>query len=87
MKLQFKNQKFQTDAAKAVTDVFCGQRNAAMADFTLDAGSAAGSTLFEEVGYRNSKIELSQSQILDNIRKAQMSYMLLTFASFCTKKS
>lgn len=76
MKLKFKNQKFQTDAAKAVTDVFFGQRNASMADFTLDAGSAAGSTLFEEVGYRNSKIELSQSQILDNIRKVQMSYML-----------
>ena len=50
MTLKFKNQKFQTDAAKAVTDVFFGQRNAAMADFTLDAGSASGTTLFEEVG-------------------------------------
>ena len=27
MKLQFKNQKFQSDAAKAVTDSFVGQRN------------------------------------------------------------
>ena len=36
--LKFKNQQFQTDAAKAVTDVFKGQRNQAMVEFTHDVG-------------------------------------------------
>ena len=34
MKLKFKNQQFQTDVAKAVTNVFQGQRNAALLEFT-----------------------------------------------------
>lgn len=33
MKLQFKNQKSQSDAAKAVTDAFVGQRNVSMQEY------------------------------------------------------
>lgn len=73
MKLQFKNQKFQSDAAKAVTDAFIGQHNANMVDFTLDQGrDNNGGSLFEEVGYKNSKIEVSDQQLLENIRGIQM---------------
>ena len=42
MKLKFKNQQFQTDAAKAVTDVFQGQKNAALLEFTHDMGTDSG---------------------------------------------
>ena len=49
MKLKFKNQQFQTDAAKAVTDVFQGQRNGSLLEFTHDMGSSMdGGDLFEE---------------------------------------
>lgn len=73
MKLQFKNQKFQSDAAKAVTDAFHGQHNSNMVDFTLDQGTDAnGNSLFEEVGYRNAKIDVPQQQVLDNIRAIQV---------------
>ena len=52
MKLKFKNQQFQTDAARAVTDVFRGQRNQAMVEFTHDMGRSADGAqdLFDVVG-------------------------------------
>lgn len=39
--LKFKNQQFQTDAARAVTDVFRGQRNQSMVEFTHDMGRSS----------------------------------------------
>lgn len=72
MKLQFKNQKFQSDAAKAVTDSFQGQKNSALHEYTLDMGSDNGASLFEMVGFRNQPISVSQNQILENIRAIQM---------------
>ena len=58
MKLQFKNQKFQSDAAKAVTDSFLGQKNSALHEYTLDMGSDNNATLFEMVGFRNQPISV-----------------------------
>lgn len=72
MKLQFKNQKFQSDAAKAVTDSFLGQKNSALHEYTLDMGSDNNATLFEMVGFRNQPISVSPNQILENIRAIQM---------------
>ena len=72
MKLQFKNQKFQSDAAKAVTDSFQGQKNSALHEYTLDMGSDNYATLFEMVGFRNQPISVSPNQILENIRGIQM---------------
>ena len=72
MKLQFKNQKFQSDAAKAVTDSFQGQKNSALHEYTLDMGSDNGASLFEMVGFRNQPISVSPNQILENIRAIQM---------------
>ena len=56
MKLKFKHQQFQIDAARAVTDVFQGQPNQSMQEFTHDMGrSVDGSqdmfdVVVEEVG-------------------------------------
>lgn len=72
MKLQFKNQKFQSDAAKAVTDSFQGQKNSALHEYTLDMGRDNQSSLFEMVGFRNQPISVSQDQILANIRDIQI---------------
>ena len=81
MKLKFKNQQFQTDAAKAVTDVFQGQKSADMLEFTHDLGTDNGG-FFDSVGYRNQPIEVPYSQVLDNIRNLQMAAQLKPTESF-----
>jgi type III restriction enzyme len=85
MKLQFKEQQFQIDAVQAVVDCFEGQPLKTNR-FTLERSSeiirraklaAAGATelfeneIFEEIGYRNSPIQITEQHILENIRKVQ----------------
>lgn len=72
--LKFKNQQFQTDAARAVTDVFRGQRNQAMVEFTHDMGrSVEGEqSFFDVVGFRNQPVTVPAGQLLENIRAIQM---------------
>ncbi|MBR5653649.1 MAG: DEAD/DEAH box helicase family protein [Prevotella sp.] len=72
--LKFKNQQFQTDAARAVTDVFHGQRNQAMLEFTHDMGRSADGAqdLFDVVGFRNQPITVPAEQLLEQIRQIQM---------------
>lgn len=72
--LRFKNQQFQSDAARAVTDVFHGQRNQAMVEFTHDMGKVVGAmqNLFDVVGFRNQAITVPAGQLLENIRAIQM---------------
>lgn len=62
MKLQFKHQKFQEDAAQAVVDVFAGQPK-------ITATSAVNSGVF--FGNVNAEIILSSAQILDNLQMVQ----------------
>ena len=64
MKLKFKNQQFQTDAARAVADVFRGQRNQAMVEFTHDMGKVVGAiqNLFDVVGFRNQPVTVPDGQ-------------------------
>ena len=75
MKLQFKYQKFQADAAKAVVDVFAGQPYLTPS-YLIDKGRSAQHQWGEEVfatGWRNERIvpELTDSIILEHIRKIQ----------------
>ena len=69
MKLQFKHQKFQADAAKAVVDVFAGQPYL-VPSYMMDKGTGLyQQTLTEEedfTGWSNHKIipELSDKSIL-----------------------
>ncbi|MBQ3732784.1 MAG: DEAD/DEAH box helicase family protein [Bacteroidales bacterium] len=70
--LKFKNQQFQTDAARAVTDVFHGQRNQSMVEFTHDMGRVSDGTLFDVVGFRNQPVTVSAGQLLENIRAIQI---------------
>ena len=76
MKLQFKNQKFQSDAAKAVTDVFLGQRNTALHEYTLDMGSDNQGSFFDVVGFRNAPLNIDSIQLTENVRKIQIPAML-----------
>lgn len=76
MKLQFKHQKFQADAAKAVVDVFAGQPYLTPT-YMMDRGSGNYQIGVSEerdfTGFSNQKIvpELSDWQILEQLNKVQ----------------
>ncbi len=86
MKLQFKQQDFQINAVKAVVDCFDGQPIKTNR-FTLERSKdlirkakqqASGvrtmefeSDIMEDIGYRNSAIQLVDQQVLNNIQKVQ----------------
>ena len=86
MKLQFKEQQFQIDAVKAVVDCFAGQ-GLKTNRFTLErskdlikktkqaAAGAISATLdfeiMEEIGYRNTPIQITDNQILENLKRVQ----------------
>lgn len=74
MKFNFKIQQYQTDAVENTVSVFDGQPSRDAFQFRRDLGKkAAGKITFDEeyTGYRNNDIELSDQQMLDNIRKLQ----------------
>lgn len=75
MKLQFKHQKFQADAAKAVVDVFAGQPYLT-SSYMMDRGSGYQQAMTDEAdftGWNNQKIvtELHDAIILEHIQKIQ----------------
>ena len=75
MKLQFKHQKFQADAAKAVVDVFAGQPYLTPT-YMMDRGTNYQQSLTDEddfTGWRNERIvpELSDRVILEHLQKVQ----------------
>ena len=76
MKLQFKHQKFQADAAKAVVDVFVGQPYLTPS-YMMDRGEGHYQMSVTDkedfTGWGNQKIvpELSDGLILENLQKVQ----------------
>ena len=75
MKLQFKHQKFQADAAKAVVDVFAGQPYLTPT-YMMDRGTNYQQSLTDAddfTGWRNERIvpELSDRIILEHLQKVQ----------------
>lgn len=84
MKFKFKIQQYQTDAVKAIADVFKGQPYQEHTKYTMDMGvveKKAQISLFDagmismpedyDVGFANARIELNSSQLLANIRDIQ----------------
>lgn len=76
MKLQFKHQKFQADAAKAVVDVFAGQPYLTptyMIDKGYENFQQSLSDNRDFTGWSNQKVipELNDRRILENINKIQ----------------
>ena len=75
MKLQFKHQKFQADAAKAVVDVFAGQPYLTPT-YMMDRGLNFQQNLTDDedfTGWRNEPIvpELIDKMILEQLNKIQ----------------
>lgn len=84
MKLQFKEQDFQVKAVKAIVDCFEGQslktnrftleRSREIMRKAKEASLGTASLDFEveeEIGYRNSAIQLMETQVLSNIQQVQ----------------
>jgi type III restriction enzyme len=84
MKLQFKEQDFQVQAVKAIVDCFAGQplktnrftleRSKELIKKAKQAAIGVKSIEFEieeEIGYRNSPIQILETQVLKNIREVQ----------------
>ena len=87
MKLQFKEQDFQVQGVKAVVDCFQGQpiktnrftlerskeiiRKTKLVASGVTQVSAFEDEVLEDIGYRNSAIQISESQILKNIQQVQ----------------
>ena len=78
MQLKFKHQQFQIDAARAVTDVFQGQPNQSMQEFTHDMGHSMDGTqdMFDVVGFRNQPIRVMTQQLLKNMTAIQLDAQL-----------
>ena len=76
MKIQYRHQKFQADAAKAVVDIFIGQPYLTPT-YMMDRGSGNYQISVNEerdfTGFSNQKIvpELSDRQILEQLNKVQ----------------
>lgn len=80
MKLKFKHQKFQADAAKAVVDVFAGQPYLT-ANYLIDRGDDKQGTLINDpyfTGWCNQPIvpQLSDNIILENLNKVQRANLI-----------
>lgn len=87
MKFNFKIQQYQTDAVEAVARVFAGQGHHNEIKYRRDLGKIATSNqqltisefdeygenidLFNDTGYKNELIELSDEQLLANIQQLQ----------------
>lgn len=84
MKLQFKQQDFQVNAVQAVVDCFEGQplktnrftleRSKELIKKAKQAATGVQAMDFEieeEIGYRNSNIQLQEAQVLKNIQEIQ----------------
>ena len=73
MKFKFKIQQYQTEAVEQTVNVFAGQPSKANAQYRRDLGKTAGRIVYDEeyVGWRNADVELTDKQLLDNIKQMQ----------------
>lgn len=78
MKFKFKIQNYQTDAVNAVVKAFEGQPFNDRLSYLRDMGSGTAPDSFQDggfwsgTGFGNAPVELSDEQILDNIRALQL---------------
>ncbi len=67
MKIQFKHQGFQQEAARAVVDVFSGQPLLDAFTYRMDQGRGGHSASLQTTGFRNQNISLSDESLRENI--------------------
>ena len=70
MKLRYKHQRFQTEAARAVTASFKGQPFIDPAEFLHDVGQ--GRINYGEYGFANAPLMIDCTQLTENVRAVQL---------------
>lgn len=80
MKLNFKPLEYQQKSVQSVIECFRGQPNTAGIQYRIDPGWAkkgqTQSAQFDEDGFKNAEIQLSEDQLLENIHDVQKSQNL-----------
>lgn len=80
MKLNFKPLEYQQKSVQSVIECFRGQPNTAAIQYRIDPGWAkkgqTQSAQFDEDGFKNVEIQLSEDQLLENIHDVQKSQNL-----------
>ena len=81
MKLRFKHQKFQADAAKAIVDVFQGQPYQSSISYLIDKGINNSNQQnltdsLNDTGFKNAKVVLDDAQVLNNIQQIQRANLI-----------
>ena len=76
MKLKFKVQPYQTSAVESVVDCFAGQVNTSGITYRIDpgrvvTGKTIGSTVETDTGFKNADIQLTDTQLIENIHAVQ----------------
>lgn len=76
MKLKFKVQPYQTSAVESVVDCFAGQVNTSGIAYRIDPGRVVkgktiGSTVETDTGFKNADIQLTDTQLIENIHAVQ----------------
>lgn len=83
MKFNFKIQDYQTDAVSAVVNIFKGQPRSSSSRYIRDLGTLErpansqlsmlqdGEDIYDNIGYKNDSLELSDEQLLKNIHAQQ----------------
>tara|TARA_B100000424_G_scaffold265201_1_gene254517 strand:- start:899 stop:3946 length:3048 start_codon:yes stop_codon:yes gene_type:complete len=82
MKLKFKTQEYQTRAVEALADCFDGQPFSSGIRYRMDPGQAAplaqplqrdmyASPVSDDAGFKNAALELSELELLNNIKTIQ----------------
>lgn len=94
MQFKFKIQDYQTEAARAVTDVFEGQPKSDPLSYQRDLGSDVdkrGQRYMRldddddsETGYKNEPLHLSTDALLRNVRRIQQGNQIMESASLST---
>lgn len=75
MKFKFKIQPYQTAAVESVIDCFAGQVNSLNNTFRIDPGKDRN--LWDQIGFKNASVQLSDAQLLENINTVQRRQNLL----------
>ena len=70
MKLRYKHQRFQTEAARAITDSFKGQPFIDPAEFLQDVGQ--GQINYGEHGFANAPLLIDRTQLTENVHAVQL---------------
>jgi type III restriction enzyme len=75
MKFKFKVQPYQTNAVESVVDCFAGQPLISGATYRIDPGTQQQTTIYE-TGFKNADLQLTDTQLLENIHTVQKSQNL-----------